>query len=448
MAFWDGQRWIRPTRGTPEQRPHRVRDLIATIPIAALPVILAIAVLARAAGPTLAAPAIVSRGATVSISGTSFPRNARLQLTWDETTDSMPTARTDRSGSFTAHMTVPGNAALGSHTIAAVPVKGSRISRTSVLASVTVVVALPASASPSATATPTPRVTPAPTATPRPTPTPSPRSTPTPTPTPAGSGPIRHVIVVWLENNEYSSVTSSSMPYLTSLASQYGLATNYDAVSHPSEPNYVGFWAGSTSGVTDDGTYNLSGASLSTQFQNAGLSWQNAEQDYPTTAGCHTGTSYSGIGDGPQNTISGTYARKHDPAMSFTLNGGASCANITSLAAADFSRNLVFVTPNLCNDAHDCSLATADHFLAAFLPSVFSAPDWSHTLLVVTFDEGTSGTGGGGHVYTMVARAGLSHFTSATLHNHYGLTRTIENIFGLGCLNSACTAAPLTEFLP
>ena len=35
-----------------------------------------------------------------------------------------------------------------------------------------------------------------------------------------------------------------------------------------------------------------------------------------------------------------------------------------------------------------------------------------------------------------------------TFHNHYGLTRTVEDIFGLGCLASSCSAAPLTEFLP
>ena len=82
------------------------------------------------------------------------------------------------------------------------------------------------------------------------------------------------------------------------------------------------------------------------------------------------------------------------------------------------------------------------------LPQVFNSSDWAHTLLVVTFDEGSSGAGGGGHVYTMVARAGLSGFSSAVTHTHYGMLRTIENIFGLPCLGSSCSAAPLTEFLP
>ena len=87
-------------------------------------------------------------------------------------------------------------------------------------------------------------------------------------------------------------------------------------------------------------------------------------------------------------------------------------------------------------------------FLRAFLPQVFDAPDWAHTLLVVSFDEGTSDAHGGGKVFTMVAREGLSGFTSSTVHDHYGLLRTIEDVFGLPCLGAACGAAPLDEFLP
>jgi acid phosphatase len=106
------------------------------------------------------------------------------------------------------------------------------------------------------------------------------------------------------------------------------------------------------------------------------------------------------------------------------------------------------VVPNLCNDAHDCPLARADAFLKAFSPAVLRSPEWASTLFVVTFDEGKTTEGGGGRIFAMVARQGLSHFTSSVAHNHYGLTRTIEDVFGLACLNRACQAKPLTEFLP
>jgi acid phosphatase len=86
--------------------------------------------------------------------------------------------------------------------------------------------------------------------------------------------------------------------------------------------------------------------------------------------------------------------------------------------------------------------------LSAFLPRVLGAPDWAHTLLVVSFDEGSTNLNGGGRVFTLVARAGLSGFVSSAVHNHYGLLRTIEDIFGLPCLGAACSATPLSEFLP
>lgn len=302
---------------------------------------------------------------------------------------------------------------------------------------------------PGATARPTPAATARPT--PKPTSAPTPPPTPKPTPAPTGGPPstsITHVVVVWLENNEYSSVTAASMPYLYGLGQTYGVATNYFASHHPSLPNYLDFWSGSNQGVTDDAIHNLSGASISNQMDAAGKSWRSYQQDYPSTGACSTAPTYSGPVDGWG--VAGTYARKHNPAMSFTyVNGNAArCANIQNLAKFNPLVNFAFVSPNLCNDAHDCSLATADTFLTAFLPQVFNSSDWAHTLLIVTFDEGSTGTNGGGHIYTMVARPGLSHFSSATVHNHYGMLRTIENIFGLPCLANACSATPLSEFLP
>jgi hypothetical protein len=262
-----------------------------------------------------------------------------------------------------------------------------------------------------------------------------------------GASGIRHVVVVWLENREATDITAASMPYLYGLAQKYGSADRLFAVSHPSLPNYLAFWSGSTHGVTDDNSYDLSGPSLSSQLDTVGRSWRTYAQNYPTTQGCHTAATYDGGVDGPG--VAGTYARKHVPAMSFTsVSKGPSCAGIQPLTRFDPTVALAFVAPNLCNDMHDCSPATGDAFLRAFLPSVFQAPDWAHTLLVVSFDEGTTDAHGGGRVFTLVARQGLTGLHSSTEHDHYGVLRTIEDLFGLPCLGAACQATPLTEFLP
>jgi hypothetical protein len=65
-----------------------------------------------------------------------------------------------------------------------------------------------------------------------------------------------------------------------------------------------------------------------------------------------------------------------------------------------------------------------------------------------SFDEGSSSRNGGGNVFAMVARQGLSDVVSSTVHTHYGVLRTIEDILELPCLANACGATPLTEFLP
>jgi acid phosphatase len=269
---------------------------------------------------------------------------------------------------------------------------------------------------------------------------------PTPSPSPASALGINHVVVVWLENEEATGVTAATMPYLFGLAMRYGRADAYYGVGHPSLPNYLAVWSGSTQGVIDDGMHDLGAPSLSSQMAAAGRSWRTYAQDYPSTSGCHTGSSYSGGPDGPG--VAGTYARKHDPAMSFmAVSTTSQCSNIEPLAKFDPSANVAFVVPNLCNDGHDCSLATADDFLKAFVPKVTGAADWAHTLLVISFDEGSTSTNGGGRVFTAVIRDGLSGVVSTTTHTHYSLLRTIQNLNGLACLANSCGANTLSEFL-
>ena len=226
---------------------------------------------------------------------------------------------------------------------------------------------------PSPTPSPLPTPVPPPTATPLPTPvvTPGPTPAPTPVPTPGPTplpGGIQHVVVVWLENHEVSSVTAASMPYLFGLGQQYGVATQYFASHHPSLPNYLDFWSGSNQGVSDDGTYNLGAQSISNQMDAAGKSWRTYAQNYPSGP-CAKNSGYSGGVDGWG--VAGSYARKHNPAMSFTYVSGSAvnCANIQPMASFSPLVNFAFVVPNLCNDAHDCSLATGRH-----LPARDAAP--------------------------------------------------------------------------
>ena len=303
------------------------------------------------------------------------------------------------------------------------------------------------SAGPSASPSGSPE-TPA-TAQPRPSPTARPRATPTraPTAAPRGLPAFRHVYVVVMENEESTSIVgNANAPFINSLVARYGLATNYVAVDHPSEPNYIALFSGATHGVTDDGVYDLSGKNLADQIEARGRDWRVYAQNLPDTP-CFTGSSTSGGPDG-----NGKYARKHNPAISFKDISGnpARCAKIQNFshfnpAAADYE----LIVPNLCNDMHDCSVKTGDTFLKGFLPRILGSSAMSGSVIFLTWDEGSSGVGGGGKVATVVIGPGVpAGFTSGTRYTHYSLVRTIENAWGLGCLASACNANDLRAFWP
>ena len=247
-----------------------------------------------------------------------------------------------------------------------------------------------------------------------------------------------------MENREYGTIVGSSdAPYINRLIARYGLATNYRATTHPSQPNYIALFSGSTQGVTNNGVHDLARRNLVDQLAAHGISWRVFAQNVPL--GCYKGATASGGPDG-----SGTYARKHEPAISFrSITRRASrCARISNFShfgpsAARFE----LIVPNMCNSMHDCSTATGDAFLSTFIPKLLKSPAMKGSALFLTWDEGSSNLGGGGRIATVVIGPTVKKgYHSAKRHTHYSLLRTIENAWGLGCLNRSCSANDLREF--
>jgi hypothetical protein len=127
--------------------------------------------------------------------------------------------------------------------------------------------------------------------------------------------------------------------------------------------------------------------------------------------------------------------------------------------AAGAAPNYSLIVPNTCNDAHDrganCSLPTADAWLAANIPPILASKAYRHRgALIVTFDEsegadtrGCCGNSAGGKIFTTVLSPEVAHpgSHSAVPYNHYSVLRTIEDAFGLPCLGHACDAT-ITPF--
>jgi phosphatidylinositol-3-phosphatase len=300
--------------------------------------------------------------------------------------------------------------------------------------------------------TPSPSPTPSAartTATPKPTVAPT---RPVPPPTPAGVPAFSHVFVIVMENHEYGSIIgSASAPYLNSLAASYGLATNYYGATHPSLPNYLALTAGSTFGITSDcTTCYVNATNLADQLEASGRSWKAYMEDMPSA--CYLGAA------------SGGYAMKHNPFVYYNdiRNNASRCAaHVVPFTqfSGDMSSgqvpNFVWITPNMCNDTHDCSVATGDSWLRSVVPQIINSTAYRNGgVLFITYDEGSSnagccGTSSGGHIVTLViSPRSIAGYRSAVAENHYGLLRTIEDAFRLAHLNAAASASnvPLREY--
>src|ERR1051326_7624993 len=109
-----------------------------------------------------------------------------------------------------------------------------------------------------------------------------------------------------------------------------------------------------------------------------------------------------------------------------------------------------FIVPNLCNDAHDCSLSVADTWLRSNLAPLIPSPGFQQDgLLIITFDEtGPDNTNGGGRVaWVAVSLRSRKGFSSSLVYQHQSTVRLIAEALNLKALPGlAAAAAGMGEF--
>ncbi|AHH95266.1 alkaline phosphatase family protein [Kutzneria viridogrisea] len=242
-----------------------------------------------------------------------------------------------------------------------------------------------------------------------------------------------HIVLVMFENKKYSSINgSSSAPYFNSLAGQGAKFSNSFAITHPSQPNYVALFSGATQGVTDDTCpANLGSVSnLGQQLIGAGRTF--------------TGYSESMPSDGYTGCSSGDYRRKHNSWVDFSNVPAASNLRYTAFPS-DYTQlpTVAFVTPNMCNDMHDCSIGTGDTWLHNNLDGYAQWAKTHNSLLIVTFDE-DSGTSVN-QIFTTFVGAHVQTGTYSESINHYTVLRTIEASYGLPGINNAASKSPILD---
>jgi phosphatidylinositol-3-phosphatase len=250
------------------------------------------------------------------------------------------------------------------------------------------------------------------------------------------------VFLIVFENKDPADVVTQG-DYFASLADRYASAVSYRAVAHPSQPNYLALFSGSTHGVEDNEPHDIDAPSLADQVEAAGLSWRVYAENFP--GDCFTGATAEGGPDGE-----GVYARKHNPAISFTAvtNDPDRCASIMDLShfdpeAAEFS----LIVPNNCHSTHDCSIGAGDAWLKEFMPRItHSAAFADGAVVFITFDEDD---GGGDNLVEMIAVS--QRFQEPLVieapYDHYSLLRTVEELLGLPCMAQSCQADPIRDVL-
>jgi len=248
------------------------------------------------------------------------------------------------------------------------------------------------------------------------------------------------IVVIVFENKSPRMILGNpAAPTFNALERRYATLTNYDGVAHPSLPNYLALTAGSTFGITSDcTTCFVNSTNLADQIESSGRSWKAYMESMPSP--CFVGDS-------------GQYAQKHDPWIYYNdirTNIARCAAHVvpftqfgTDMASGSVP-NFVWITPNMCNDMHDCSVGTGDTWLSQQVPTILNSSAYKNNgALFIVWDEGTTNAGcctdaaGGRVAMLVISPLGKPGLKSSVPEPHYSLLRTIEDSWGLARLNGA-----------
>jgi phospholipase C len=228
-----------------------------------------------------------------------------------------------------------------------------------------------------------------------------------------------------MENHGYDSVVG--LPYIRTIASTATALTNYHASGHPSLPNYLALSSGATWGITDDGYHVLPAQDVGDQLTTTGLTWR---------------AYMEGMG-GNCLQGNGQYAVKHDP---FAYYGGRCQSSVFSLSqlapdlAGPSPPRFAWITPDLCNDMHDCATSVGDAWLQRTVPVLLASPAMANGVLFITWDENDGG--GSNQVLTLVLGAKRAA-NPGNAYSHPSLLATVEDLLGLGRLPATRGVTPI-----
>lgn len=239
-----------------------------------------------------------------------------------------------------------------------------------------------------------------------------------------------HVVVVIEENRSQANIIGNkAAPFINALAAGGAMMAQSFAETHPSEPNYLALFAGSTFGLTKDSCPVDVGAqpNLASELLAAGRTFGGYAEDLPAV--------------GSTACSAGKYARKHVPWVNFS--------NVPASISVPFSAfpgpgnyaslpTVSFVIPNNDNNMHDGSIAQGDAWLNSRMAAYANWARANNSLLILTWDEDDGGPRN--QIPTVFYGAHVQPGSYNETISHYNVLSTLQEMYGLPKTGYAATA--------
>lgn len=236
-----------------------------------------------------------------------------------------------------------------------------------------------------------------------------------------------HIVVVIEENRGYLQIMDklNRDSYIHALAKRGVLFTQSYGVTHPSQPNYLALFSGSTQGIiSNDCPNTFSSDNLATALRDAGLSFASFAESLPKA--------------GDLSCMSGGYQRKHNPLANW--QGTRLPAELNKRFTdfpQDFARlpTVSFVIPDQDHDMHNGSFFAADEWLRT---RIGPYADWAmqhNSLLILTWDEDNFREDN--RVVTLLVGPMVKAGSSNQRINHYNVLRTLLDFYDLPPLGAS-----------
>ncbi len=256
---------------------------------------------------------------------------------------------------------------------------------------------------------------------------------------------LDYVVIILMENRDYGDILGNltAAPYINHLANRFGAASAYyDVSSNRSLPNYLGLTTGQTysswSGCNKppqqcSGFTPITIPTIVDSVEKSGLTWKAYMEDMPSN--CYQ-SDY------------GLYVVRHNPFAYFghVVNDSSECnlvipagtnasTMISDLASNATASNLMWLTPDLCDDMHNCTVYTGDTYLSHIVPEILNSYIFQtqSAALFITWDEGSNSA----HIPAIWAGpSAKNNYTSIVAYNHYSFLKTLEVAWHLPALTS------------